>query len=172
MGQFLGASIFLFFLAITPWFFPENLPGELPLPAFLLVGIVLVLNYLPQKRFYFFVLLLAALYDLVVGSSPQYLVSFALCALVPLFWKDEDHVWWFLLLQVSAALSLQEILFFLFSLRYGFVGTSVLIANYIPYLMTSLLLVLLLRPVIVFILGLLHYQQFEYHDEVMKGKLG
>ena len=173
MWQFIGFTGFLTFLAMIPWLAPERLPGGLPLPAFLLVGTVLVLTIAPKKRYFFFVLALAGIYDLLAGGSPQHLITYACCAQVPLFWHHkENNPWWFVLIQVTLCLILQELLFYAFTLRYGFWAWHHLLQGLFPYLMMSLALTMILRPLTEFISGFLHYQQFEYHDEVLKGKWG
>lgn len=173
MWQTLGLSFFLLLLSLLQLLLPPFLPGHLPFPDLLLVAAVLVLTVLPRKRLFFLLLLLAACADLLLDSSPQNLLAYGVALSLPLLNSRSKQVKTGpMLLQVGLAVILREGVFWLFSLRYGLAGSALLLQDLLPYLLVNLLLALLLRPLIEALMRLLHYQQFEYLDEVMKGKLG
>ncbi|HEY9840792.1 MAG TPA: hypothetical protein V6D23_10080 [Candidatus Obscuribacterales bacterium] len=174
MWQFIGLALFLALLALLQLFWPVPLPGLNTAPALLLLAGSLVLFRLPLGRLYAWLLLLAAGFDLLMGEGPYCLLGYALTLSLPLLRPaDPERTPW----PVALGWMLASILIFDFfeallgSLRGS--GAWSLLWHHLPWSFGyNLLAALLLLPITGGLISLLHYQRFEYHKEVRKGRLG
>lgn len=174
MWQYLGLNFLLLCCGLLQlfWPFPLLLGYPAPLQLLLLSG-ALVLLYLPRQRYYFSLLLLGLVFDLLLSDNLFTLVAFAVVLQLPLQRGQQEppNAW-----QTAGWAALSVLCFEgLMGLMHSLYGTGAWL-HLLKALPASLcyhfVLALLLRPLFKGGIQLLHYQRFEYQHEVMKGKLG
>lgn len=174
MWQFLGLACFLALLALLQLIWPLPLPGLNGAPALLLLAGSLVLWRLPLGRLYGWLLLLAAGFDLLLGEGPLCLIGYAVALSPPLLWpSSEDSKGWLQPLgwMIGSCLLFDAVEALLAS-RYGLAPWRLLLRHLPWSLMYNTASALLLLPLMTGLISLLHYQRFEYHQDVRKGRLG
>lgn len=174
MWQFIGLAVFLTLLALLQLIWPLPLPGLNSAPALVLLAGALVLWRLPLGRLYGWLLLLAAGFDLLLGEGPFCLLGYALSLSLPLLSPSaEDAKGWFLPLGwMLGCVLIFDLLEALMASLHGPAPWLVLL-HHLPWtIMYNLAAALLLLPITNGLISLLHYQRFEYHQDVRKGRLG
>lgn len=176
MWQFIGVSAFLTALAGLQLLWPSPLPGLNSAPALLLLAAACVLSVLPLRRLFFWVLLLAFGFDLLLNEMPYCLIGYALTLALPMSRdssEDEGGASW----AASLGWMLVSVLIFdlLMALLGSFYGSGAwrLFLGHLPATLGyNLLAALLLLPLTRGLISLLHYQRFEYDRDVRSGRLG
>lgn len=174
MSRFLGVALFLLLTTLLQLVWPVPLPGLDTGPVLLLLTAGLLLAQLPEWRLYAWAVLLASGMDVLFGEGLWGAGAHALALLLPLLWPPsaEKPAAWRLLALLLPLLALFEGLLALSAAFRGPGAGLQLLSRLLPFYGWNLLAAL---PLLVLTRGLiqaLHYQRFEYLDEVKKGRLG
>ncbi|MGV3523392.1 MAG: hypothetical protein ACO1RX_04170 [Candidatus Sericytochromatia bacterium] len=174
MSRFLGVALFLALTALLQLVWPLPLPGLDTGPALLLLTAGLLLAQLPEWRLYTWAVLLAAGMDLLFGEALWGAAAHALALLLPLLWppRGETPALWRVWGRLLPLLGIFEIVLAVAGALRGSGAGLQLFSRLLPFYAWNLLAAL---PLLLLTRGLiqaLHYQRFEYLDEVKKGRLG
>ncbi len=172
MWQFIGLSAFLILLALIQLIWPVPLPGLNSAPALLLLAGSCVLYRLPMRRFYLLILILAFGFDLLLNDLPACLFGYALTLALPMSRENEKSNWFASLGWMLLSVLIFDGLMMLIGSFYG-PGAWRLGLTHLPWsLGYNLLAALLILPLTHGLISVLHYQRFEYDQEVRSGRLG
>jgi hypothetical protein len=172
MWQLLGLGCFLSALAAVQLIWPWPLPGLNTAPALLLLAGSLILYRRPLNSLYACLLLLAAGFDLLLGEGPYCLITYALALALPMLLPKQRQGWFSAIGWMLASVLSFDLLMLLINGIRGAGALNLFIQHFLPSLAYHLLAAILLQPVTDGLISLLHYQRFEYHKDVMKGRLG